>query len=83
MAEIMANLGAVDHVVVPRTHEIRDDKNFQNLTCFIVFGDGCEIYYKMARVLDGFQILNPNRKWQSEILNPEPKSSFEILRLKP
>ena len=38
----------------PRTHENRDNKNFQNLTCFIVFGDGCQIYYKIARVLDGF-----------------------------
>ena len=35
--------------VRPRTHQIVVIRIFQNLTCFIVFGDGCQIYYKLAR----------------------------------
>ena len=30
---------------------------FQNLTCFIVFGDGCQMYHKIARVLSILKFL--------------------------
>ena len=35
--------------LVPRTHKIVVIRFFQNLTCFIVFGDGCQIYYKTVK----------------------------------
>ena len=35
----------------PRTHQIVVIRIFQNITCFkfIVFGESCQIYYKLAR----------------------------------
>ena len=66
----------------PRTHKIVMIRIFQNLTCFIVFGDGCQIYYKLARFWIRFEILNPNRKWQSQILNPNQNRHLRFLNPK-
>ena len=73
---------ANEHVLVSRTHEIRDIRIFQNLNGFIVVGERYEIYCKNNYVLIRFPILNPNRKKTISNPKPYPKSYFWILNPK-